>query len=643
MLGFKAPLAYSSTFYFVCRKNGMERKYMMYEGEDVNTIDLLYEAPTDQPNGVKVIVPVKASDVNSFRKKIAEQLAYFENVYFNVEGIDNNFKIVRGEHFQYSEIASDKHLHICLDNVYYPVDFSKLGIGHINVGVGLRFSLTDGIFPTPNRESIRYTAEAKAIIINKIKNLADYFVNKYNESIKETEDFLSILNYYRKDERYVSIEDDQFNIKELLNLSNVKLTKPKMKGVDHLDLEYICSWNLRSYILGEYKSTHVVSSKSWKENKHYHDYVNKIENGNKFYIYSNRVSGLKKDYIKSLSKNRWDDFYIMKKETSFKLKSKTGNYDNYYKILQLKNHPKNKWRVLIQEFQKIINFLTDKFINIDELEVPQSFIDHRESLKPKTLKSSRGKKVKLEGDFSCKLATPLEKWVIGKNCKWVSEVVSINNFHRNKYILIYGTQEQAVKMDGLYNFVKSQKIKFATVSEREYAKLEKLELHNLISFSKFMEGKNKPFKRIVTAILIHMIKKENDNVFKQRSCLKEISTDLYEKIDSLYRYHNDNYEECSAVLANELIEHVEKNNLFDLSIYHTVKEVEKLCKDFYFLNRIMGEIRSWDSKQTDTFKRVLIDLFKYHRKKLNWELYKIKLNEDLKEEITSEEIQELVD
>ena len=40
-LGFKAPLAYSSSFYFVARKNGIERKYMMYEGEDTNSIDLL--------------------------------------------------------------------------------------------------------------------------------------------------------------------------------------------------------------------------------------------------------------------------------------------------------------------------------------------------------------------------------------------------------------------------------------------------------------------------------------------------------------------------------------------------------------------------------------------------------------------------
>ena len=51
-LGFKAPLAYSSSFYFTCRKNGVERKYMMYEGEEVNTIDLLYEKPTKERNGV---------------------------------------------------------------------------------------------------------------------------------------------------------------------------------------------------------------------------------------------------------------------------------------------------------------------------------------------------------------------------------------------------------------------------------------------------------------------------------------------------------------------------------------------------------------------------------------------------------------
>jgi hypothetical protein len=101
VLGFKAPLAYCSSFYFTCRKDGRERKYMMYEGEETNTIDLLNETVTDKSNGVKVTVPIKWSDKYDFHDKIKEQLAYFENVYFNVDDIDNNFSIHRTKIFQF--------------------------------------------------------------------------------------------------------------------------------------------------------------------------------------------------------------------------------------------------------------------------------------------------------------------------------------------------------------------------------------------------------------------------------------------------------------------------------------------------------------------------------------------------------------
>jgi hypothetical protein len=156
-LGFKSPLAYSSSFYFVCKKDGMERKYMMYEGEDTNTIDLLYEKPTEERNGVKIIIPVKYGDTYNFKRKIKEQLCYFESVYFDVpedSSITNEFIISRHEHFQFSELSTDNNLHICLDNVYYPLDFTKLGIDRIQFPVALRFSLSDGLYPTPNRESI---------------------------------------------------------------------------------------------------------------------------------------------------------------------------------------------------------------------------------------------------------------------------------------------------------------------------------------------------------------------------------------------------------------------------------------------------------------------------------------------------------
>ena len=62
-----------------------------------------YEKPTSERNGVKVIIPVKYSDQYNFSRKIKEQLAYFQNVYFKVDGISNDFSIYRGENYQLSE------------------------------------------------------------------------------------------------------------------------------------------------------------------------------------------------------------------------------------------------------------------------------------------------------------------------------------------------------------------------------------------------------------------------------------------------------------------------------------------------------------------------------------------------------------
>src|SRR5690606_29424135 len=169
-LGWKSPLAYTSAFYFIGRKDGIETKAMMYEGEDDIKIDVLHELPTDKRNGVKVIVPVKYNDYRNFISKMKEQLAYFENVYFDCADIPNDFTIVRSEHFQWSSLVNTDKLHLCLDDVYYPIDFDKIGIQHnIRFPVALRFGLNDGIFPVPQRESIKYTKEAKEAILNKLK------------------------------------------------------------------------------------------------------------------------------------------------------------------------------------------------------------------------------------------------------------------------------------------------------------------------------------------------------------------------------------------------------------------------------------------------------------------------------------------
>ena len=296
----------------------MERKYMMYEGEDVNTIDLLYSAETTEPNGVKIIVPIKYSDRVDFFNKIREQLAYFENVYFDVElqgygfSIPNDFLIHRAESFQFSELSSDRNMHICLDNVYYPLDFEKLGISRIDLPVALRFSITDGLFPTPNRESIRYTKEAKELILAKIKDVADYYAVKFNESITSKANVKDILDYYSSKNRYVKFNERIKEVTELFTHTTIPLVVPKMEGVDLIDFAKL--YLVKDYILGEYNINYSLQNDRMKQEKGY--WSNNVNlrtlDNSHYYIYTDRIGGNMKAYLKE-QVNKSDTYYFIKK------------------------------------------------------------------------------------------------------------------------------------------------------------------------------------------------------------------------------------------------------------------------------------------------------------------------------------------
>ena len=650
-LGFKAPLAYSSSFYFVCRKDGMERKYMMYEGEDVNSIDLLYETPTDQPNGVKVIVPIKYYDRYSFENKIKEQLAYFESVYFDVEGISNNFVITRHEFFQFSELASNNYMHLCLDNVYYPIDFEKLGIDTLRLPVALRFNLTDGIFPTPNRESIRYTQEAKAVILSRLKDAANYFIEKYNETVKETTDLKKVIDYFNTDSRYLKVGKSNWDVHPLSKFATTKMAAPKLKGIELLTMEHLVK--LQDYILGEYEGKFYVNSKSMRETKRYYQVTSIKKLPHTVYVYyGDKVPGLKKDYIKSIQPDQYTDALIVRKVKDFPFRPRLGrsDYDNYYTILQLNKHPKSEWRQRIEEFKSIVKSYVDNFVNIDTIEVPQEFIDNRKKQRINTGKikgtgvATGPRRIKLKGEMICKQATDLERWVDGKNCKWVSKTYDMAKFHQNKFILVYGKQEDMDKMDKWFKPTRGMHVELAVLSERELKLVEKVELHNLMPFSKFMEGKNRPFERIATACLIDKFYDEQRSVFNNTSHLENISKDLHDKIVSLRSYRSANFKDVNDEFRNTIIDHAREVNAFDPTIYPTYVEVSTICNKLTFLNSMLSNMRSYNT-DSDPMRQALVDLFKYHKHKIDWKNYRIRFNEDLplEETLTTETVEELIE
>jgi len=648
-LGFKAPLAYSSSFYFVCRKDGVERKYMMYEGEDVNTIDLLSEQPTSEGNGVKIIVPVKWNDRYDFEEKIKTQLAYFESVWFDVDGIDNNFSIHRNSIYQFSELAQDSRLHICLDNVYYPLDFDKLGIDPIRIPVGLRFSLTDGIFPTPNREALRYTQESKGLILAKIEEFADYVVGKYNESINGNSNINSIFDYYGNGDRYLNMISKSFNISGLLQYSTVPIVEPKLQGVELLNLRTLHKH--REYLLQEYEVNYTIHNNVMREtkNRYWKSIVHATSvNDSPHYIYHDRIKGNTKLYLKDTLDKR-TEVKIVKKKKSYKLgHSNSRGFDTYYEILELGRYPKSEWRAVIKEFQYVQSLFTSRFIDINSVVVPQAWLDNRKKQKVSVSGGSLGRTdangkriIKLQGEVVSKIAEPLQKWVDGKNCKWVPKTFKLEEIGKHSFLYVYASHDEAAKLDPLYKVFERQRVQFLTFSQRELNVLDKVEIHNLIPYSKFMEGNTKPFKRLITAYLIKRLMLSCRNLFSNKKHLQTVSDDLFQKLVLLDDYAYKNYYDSHETIYDAMLKVAEPNNLFDHEIYDVYKDVLSVVDKLPFLEPMMGTLRTYG--QNEDLISAISDLFKYYKHKVNYTRYSVKLNEDQVEALTEETVEQLID
>jgi hypothetical protein len=652
-LGFKAPLAYSSSFYFVCRKDGIERKYMMYEGEDVNTIDLLYETPTTERNGVKVIVPVKYQDQYQFRRKIKEQLCYFEDVYFDVpsdSSIHNEFVISRHPDFQFSELSEANRLHLCLDNVYYPLDFDKIGVKSIDFPIALRFSLTDGIYPTPNRESIRYTQEAKEIIKAKLSDVADYFINKYNEGVESGCDIRSMINHLEKSGRYIDFNGSSINIDNLSEYATVQLKDPQLEGISLIDFPTFYS-SRRQYLLEDFSPKFYLHNKRMMDaTKGYNWYwkpQSLSSNDVKVYIYEDKVPGIKKDYLRSLYHH--EKVFIVKPSKPMTL-GIPAKFDirTYYHLLNLKNYPKNQWRDVIKEYQSIVSMLSASFINLDELQVPQSFVDSKKKVKAFVTSTGQAssRKPKLKGEVIGKRAEELMKWSDGRNCKFVPITYKLEDMHTHKKLRVYAHHDDYLKIDALYGLISKQKMEVVTFSQRELTILKDSEIHNLISLETFMEGNTAPFKRMATAWYIKKLMDEYKPVFERINQIGYVSTDISNKLLALSKYVNDNYvvpgysggSSQAREFLDSMLSVAEQNNLFDMNMYPEALEMRELLTKLVFLNPLCAKAGYYNDQ--DPIVNVMTDLFKYYKHRVNLKHYNIRINDEV---LTEETVEQLID
>jgi hypothetical protein len=661
-LGFKAPLAYCSSFYFIARKYGMERKYMMYEGEDVNTIDLIYSNPTTERDGVKIIIPIKSWDQHDFRRKIKEQLCYFKDIYFDVEGIDNNFTIHRSELYQFSEMCDKDQMHVCLDDVYYPLDFSKVGIDPISMPIGIRFSLKDGLFPTPNREALRYTAEAKDIIKKRIGQVADHFVEKYNEEIEAGDNLKALYRYFDSNERTVKHLGGTMSIRRLIKYATIKIEEPTLSSLKatgfselfNLKAQWLervtCKFTMKNGKLFNADKTY-VSGFSPSSLLQMHSGSRK----SKVYYYENKVGGIMKDYLRSLHSS---DCFLVKiqdrPDGRFDPTVALGSSITSYKVLlNLSAHPTTEHSDRIEDMQLVEELMMKDWIDLDAMSVPQDFLDARKQkqLNKKVNKAGLkdGKRRKVKGEIVCKEAVNLLRYNDGRNCKFESNIYDLQKLMKSGKFFIYDTHENQLLLDPIYRHTDHAKVVIISLSPREQKMVEKLEIHNLISREQFMKGKTKPFKRMVTSAKIHTFIKKYESIFNHRdNVIKKASVDLSNQLDVLHKYRDEHYRNHGWGGGREenmykaMYEVADKYDLYDMKVYPEFLQLQKLVTETIpWISLLMDRFHVHDSDSMQV--EVLVDMLKYYKRRVNPDHY-VRITEETEvlESVTEQTIEEVI-
>lgn len=193
-LGSKSALAITSSFTVTSVKDGWKTVMVMTRGEDGGgEIEFPVHVPTDEPNGVKVSIPVTepnlyAKNVEAFSLGLRSGAitvdgktpkSYYDDS-SRIEGTSTYLVNMSREYYRYYE-----NIYVNIGGVVYEVAMGQIGKPR-PVATTITDIAIGAIDLTPSRDSIRYTERTKGFL----RELADLVNGKLKEHIES--EFLSI-------------------------------------------------------------------------------------------------------------------------------------------------------------------------------------------------------------------------------------------------------------------------------------------------------------------------------------------------------------------------------------------------------------------------------------------------------------------
>jgi|LakMenE18May11ns_1017448.scaffolds.fasta_scaffold9958435_3 hypothetical protein len=582
-IGFKSGTSYQPFFQFRCRKDGVEGLYIMRKAEPENIIECLYEIPTTEPNGVKMILDVNWEDRSEFSRKMRTQLVYFANVFIDDEysKFDNTYKIYQNELFSYSSICSDKKLHINFGGVYYPLDFNALEIDDIYLPFAINISLTDGVIPVLSRESLEYPTETKILLKDRIQKIQDWCITEYNKNKKQFKSFIEAKPTIDSRYKYISLNGQDIDVSDVK--SDIPFLNVTVEGYNSKYLKHLS--DCCSSITDRYDCIATIKYGSKFSTK---SVYGRISNLNTNILVDRLPTGKLVDYLKE--KHAYSSYIFKFDDTPVVLwmKDHKGEIKNtneahkytWYHILDLEDIPKEDWGALIEDAQRLEKEYVAKCIDYRNFEIPKEWLEAR-----KVRYKSEGKLLnKQQGEIT--YYTTRNKEYGGRMFdKGTKDISKLGKEHRLVLYFAPEDKERALYWDSIFDNLKVKKYNNVSVvlinsREQKYVK----HLQNYKNEKEFMET-NK-FKKLATKLKAEKVKKQYSTILDSAEFSAIIETLRQNKKDVIERIQTYIYDVSGSVAeytVNDMLKICEENNLWDMSIMSDIKEMEKLTKEFEFL------------------------------------------------------------
>lgn len=614
--GAKAWLAYTNNFSYICRKDGVERKYLIFKGEEYPEATLVYEQPTTEVNGVKITVALKDhyNEISLCKQKIKEQLSYLDNVYYDIEGFENTYNVFRSDNFQFSDMSVHKELHISLKDVYYEIDWNKIGLTAIRIPVAIRFDDYSQLKPIFNRESIQYNSASIQAIKQKIADVADWFVQKYNEGEQKFSNIVDAQKTVLSNTHNLVLFNNTFNLNEIKRFSSYEFKDAEVAGITLRNPHFYAS--LGDKLVDSFTCMAEDERGIWRTKHVQYTFKRqalrtkeeKVLYKTKLILVDYVLTGHIKAFLREKHRNA---FYVTASPDFYYLKVKKTNYwsseNCLEQILKLSAYPRNEWRNYIEEFKGVIQQVVD-----------YSFIDEREAINSEEFQAWV---VKRKEDLKAGRIAPVGSYTALNKQKGditiyearlpkrggESEVVydkvkrKIEDLSKIQNLVVYTHNNDTfpkkwITLKGKVLFYKFNMSEIHHVTD----------LKNFITKEQYMESK--PLARTATAFLIaNLLEHEPDKIDNLGG-----HTNILNIKQELKEYKILNWLHCDEDLKEIIINDAKENNNFDESIMAKVNEYEKFIKAVGFL-KAFKENRYHNQTEKAIVNNITYIMLKYQK------------------------------